>query len=103
MTLLSDGLRLKEEGKDRVEWNNQDFVAAVRAKAREIALENGHVSVDDLHKWADAMGIYPAHKNCWGTVFRGKDWVFVTWVQSTRATARGRWVRAWGVRDRWHF
>ncbi len=102
MTLISDGLRegrkLKEEGKEKVAWNNQDFLTLMRSRAKEIAREKGGCSTNELHEYADKVGVKPTHTSTWGTIFLKADWVPYEWVESNRPEAHGRWIRVWRPR-----
>jgi len=54
---VTSGAALKEEGLGPIEETNSDWVRLLRAKAVEIAIENGEVHIDDLRRFADAEGL----------------------------------------------
>jgi hypothetical protein len=111
---VTSGAALKEEGLGLVEDKNSDWVRLLRAKAVEIAIEHGEVHIDDLRRFADAEGLAPEqfcdkcleggcdrlHKNAWGAVFRGKNWIFTgRYRKSEYTTNHTRECKVWMYAD----
>jgi len=92
-----NGKQLKEQGQIRVEVNNQEFVDAMRFNARLIAKQNGSVSTDDLRAVADRLNLKPKHPNCWGSIFRGKEFQPLGFIQSKIPSNHARVIREWEV------
>jgi len=71
---LREGRRRAEEGLDRVEAHQSDFVRRMREEAIAIAWTQGSVTADDIRQRAAELGLKPRHKNSWGAIFRGPGW-----------------------------
>ncbi len=103
MTLdLFDTIKAKlerDKGLDKVEGNNDSFVHRMRAHAKHIAQRTGHVTSDDLRRYASSHGLEPKHPNAWGAVFRGKQWICIGRRKSTLASNHAREIRIWGLRQ----
>lgn len=91
---------LKVEGIDRVARHNEDWLDRVRREAMRIDSIRGQVSSADLREWADSTGDHPNHKNAWGAVFRGREWVPVGWTKSRHPDGHARTIRLWSYRGR---
>jgi len=92
-----NGKQLKEQGQIQVEANNQEFVDAMRFNARLIAKQNGSVSTDDLRAVADRLNMKPKHPNCWGSIFRGKEFQPLRSFPSKILSNHGRSIIEWGL------
>jgi hypothetical protein len=86
----------------------------LRKKAVEIAIDTGEVHIDDLRRYADSKGLAPeqfcdkcreggcdrVHKNAWGAVFRGKNWIFTgRYRKSDYTTNHTRECKVWMYAD----
>lgn len=93
---LQLGLELRDQGIESVSRNNDQWLKAMRARARQIARARGTVSSDDIHEYADALGWHPNHRNAFGAIFR-VGFRHVDWMKSTRPEARGRDIKTWAI------
>ena len=93
------GLDLRDRGLDSVEGNSMTFQEQMRAEAIRICRLKGWVDSDDLREYAEAEGIEPHHKNAWGAVFRGNDWVTVGITNSRVPTNHARLIRRWAYKE----
>jgi hypothetical protein len=89
------GEQKKEEGRDRVEANNLEWLDWMRFHAVELVKWTGSVTTDDLHEIADKLGRQPTHKNAWGCIFREERWERTGYVKSKRPTANARPIGVW--------
>jgi len=94
---LLAGLKARDAGIKQVSENGPAFLSWARTRAREIFLEKGQVSADDLRVAARAEGISPHHQNVWGAVFKSREWVAVGRKQSKFATNNARWIMIWAI------
>ena len=86
----------RDEGLRQVSTNNERFLKAARDTAKRIAAVQGTVTMDEVRKQCPWE---PLHPNAWGSVFRGKDWVFTgEYVQSQNVSRRGGMQRVWRLR-----
>lgn len=92
---LSEGSRLRDEGKARVAAKNRAFIDQMRSEARCISRRDGSVSIDALRSYAESIEWEPTHRNAWGTVFKGRGWKAIGWQQSRIPTNRARVIRVW--------
>ena len=92
---LEEGVKRREEGKDRVSENADDWLSWIRAHAVTISAERGGVSAGDLRRVADMFNRQPHHPNAWGAVFRGKHWKHVGYIPNAKPSAHARIVRVW--------
>jgi hypothetical protein len=98
-----EGLLLKEEGQDRVEENNAEFVQIMRSVAVGLAKVRPYITTDMLQDWAEWEGISPKHPNAWGSLIRpgmavdesGLKWEACGFQTSKRRSAHGRIIRRW--------
>lgn len=96
---LHAGLAEKQLGLDLVEANAQTFVETMRSYAREFARKNVTVTSDDLRDYADEIGFHPHHKNAWGAVFRGDDWMQIGYTKSRRRSNHARVIGVWALKQ----
>ena len=89
----------KKAGIDRVEEHNLSFVELMRREARRIARATGKVSSDDLRRYARVSGLEPEHPNCWGSVFRGPEWVCIGRMKSKLVSNHAREIRVWAQKE----
>ena len=88
---MSTATELKEAGMEKVALNNEEFLDTIRKFASRYATEHGSVTTDDLHKYADAFGVYPKHHNAWGAVFAQKHlWTPIGYQPSERPESHAR-------------
>ncbi len=101
MTKLSlVGEQKKEEGRNRVEAANEEWLDWMRYHAREIARWTGSVTTDDLHEIADSFKRQPTHPNAWGCVFRNKKtWKRTDYRPSKRPDAHYRLISVWELQE----
>ena len=86
---------LRADGQARVERNAGETFDMLRDLARDESRRNGSVTADRLRELASIHGIEPHHFNVWGAVFRGRHWVKVREVVSTRPEGHGNRVFEW--------
>lgn len=94
---LLAGLEARNEGLERVEMSNQEFVGTMRSYARRICMSSkeGFVTSDALRIKADELGIYPNSPNAWGAIFSGNDWKCVGRQKSTYKSNHAREIKQW--------
>lgn len=92
---LFAGKRRQREGIAKVASNNSTFKDLLRAKAIQLSLERGSVSIDELRVYCEENGIRPAHHNAYGSIFRGKEWELVGRKPSEFPSNHGREIRIW--------
>ena len=76
-----------------------EFVRRMRAKAKLKAYMWGSVTSDDLRISAKNLNLEPTHPNCWGAIFRSKEFKAIGYTQSTTASCHGRTIRVWALND----
>jgi hypothetical protein len=89
------GQRLKEQGLNLVESNNQSFVDAMRELARAVIKYKGTCSMDDLRVLAEDYGIEPNHPNAYGAVFNNKEFKAVDRIPSVIPSNHYRKINLW--------
>lgn len=100
MTQLTlTGELLKQAGLDQVTASNETFVESMRQIARGMSILKGQVCTDDLREAAEKAGLKPSHVNCWGSIFRGPQWVIVGRKYSTYPSTHGREIKIWKWED----
>lgn len=92
---LLEGLARQARGIHAAEGRCWGFVERVRERARQVALERGEVSADDLRPWARARGITPPHPNAWGAVFKAPGFRAIGRRRSRWITNNARWITVW--------
>jgi hypothetical protein len=94
------GEQKKEEGRDRVEAANEEWIDWIRYHAQEIARWTGTVTTDELHEIADSFKRQPTHANAWGCIFRNKRvWVRTDYRPSKRPNAHYRPIGVWKLKE----
>lgn len=87
---LFEGIRLRDIGVGKVYLNNFEWVDEARKTAKELAVKQGIVSIDEV------LSICPrpenVHPNSTGAIFREKIWVKVGFKQSEKPSAHARVV-----------
>lgn len=93
MSQISVGRELRDQNLARIEQGrHQDWVAAARAKAVEIAKAKGRVSINDLRKEIELPP--DAHPNTWGAVMKTPELrASGQYESATHAAAHARVVR----------
>lgn len=94
----SAGEQLRDRGIARVESRDPSLAEVLRARARLIAAEQGRVTIDDVRDWMDAQGLVAPHKNFYGAIFIGPDWVCVGREPSRRVENHGHRNNVWALR-----
>lgn len=94
----------KQLALDYLEDRNGTFVQTMRSVAKIKAQQNGEVTTDDLREWIEEYGIKkglpePTSMNAMGTIFRGKEWVFVRFTKSRLVQGHGNLIRVWRLKD----
>lgn len=87
--------QLKEEGIEKVELSNQEFLDKARDVAKRFARTYKEVSSDDIRSWAQATGLKPAHQNAWGAVFKHPAFEPCGFTTSDWPSTHGRVIRTW--------
>jgi hypothetical protein len=93
------GLERKKKGLDAIEAGSDGWVHRARAAARRIARERERVTADDVREWAYRAGDEPGSPNAYGAIFRGKEWVEVSFTQSKHETNNARRIIVWTLRE----
>jgi hypothetical protein len=94
------GEQKKEEGRNRVEAHNEEWLDWIRYHAKELARWTGTVTIDDLRKIADNFDRQPTHPNAWGCVFRNKRvWERIEYRPSKRPDAHHRPIGVWRLKE----
>lgn len=92
---LADGLAAKRDGLALVEAHNQRWVDRMRQYAREISVQSGHVTIDNLRIIADKLGLHPPTPKIWGAIFHSHEWKHIDWQRSAWPTNKGRHIQVW--------
>ncbi len=98
---INSAAELRDRGIEIAAENNPTLLEKARIAAREIALERGEVTSDDVFQRMYLRGEHPELLgNAAGSVFRGSEW---NWtgkvVPSERINARCRLIRIWRLRS----
>ena len=96
------GASERDEGMNRVEKNNDEFVQVARDVAEDLARRNGMVCADQTREITEAYGIFPNHHNAWGPVFRGHPGLKAApagWKYSERPANHRSKQMWWVLRD----
>lgn len=96
---LFEGERRKVLGRSRVEANSIEWIDEIRAAAKRRCHRYGQVSIDDLRVYADTHDRHPHHRNSWGAVFKGAEWIAVGYVKSRYTTNNARRITVWRLRE----
>lgn len=91
----NQGKLFRDEGIERVEMNNPEFVSAMRLVALQHAQKHGTVTADDLRAVASERGIEPLHPNAWGSVFNTPALKPVGFTHSKTPSCHARVIRVW--------
>lgn len=95
MTLLS-GLRRKHHGQLRMECCDRDWIRQMRDRARAISQSLGSVSTDNLRRLVEDGDMPPpVMPQSWGTLLRGKCWVYIGQEMSLHASNHGRRINVY--------
>lgn len=94
---MNQGDYLKNRGLDLVESNNVEFVAALRKEAIKLIKKHGQVSIDELRAFANMKRIKPKHCNCFGAIFRSKEFKSIGFKKSQLPSNHSRVVGIWGL------
>ena len=89
------GMRLRERGLDAVENSHLTWVEAMREQAKRVSLATGHVSADEIRKYARSIQWNPESPNAYGAVFRGKAWRCIGRKKSDHPGNHAREIRIW--------
>ena len=92
---FEQGQSLKQHGQDMAGWGSLNFVVTMREVAKQMSLEKGSVTIDDLRVYAVQHGLQPTHPNAWGTLFIEKGWLRLEDTKSGIRSNRNRRVGIW--------
>lgn len=92
-----NGKQLKEQGLALVESHNTEFVAKMRRYAIGVIKRKGIVSIDEVRAYADKKKLEPKHCNCFGAIFKTKEFKAVGRKQSKIPSNHSRSVIIWGL------
>lgn len=95
-----EGERLKKEGMERASLNRKELLCAARCFAIGIARKCGSCSIDDVQVELEANGMSSEDLgNAAGSIFTPRrEWEFVCWEPSKRASNHSRYIRRWRLR-----
>ncbi len=94
---MINGQELKQIGLDLVSSHNPAWLGRMRTHARHCARTYGAVSADDIRVFAEQTNDHPAHGNCYGAVFRGREWRCIGRKRSAIASNHAREIRIWAL------
>ena len=90
------GSALKAAGQAAAEATDPDFVAILREQAKLMSSRDGSVTMDALRMWAVGQGLYPKHKNVWGSVLsRRAGWTIIGYQPSVIESTHARIIAVW--------
>ena len=92
---LFTGEALKEIALDGLEIKHGDFLGTARSVATCLIRKDGQASADGVRKIMDDLGMEAPSPAVWGALFKSKEFQFVGWVKSTRASNHARPIRSW--------
>lgn len=96
MTTLTTGLARKQRGQNSMECWDRDWIRQMRDRARAISLSLGSVSTDNLRRLVeDGEMPPPIMPQSWGTLLRGKCWVYMGQEMSAHASNHGRRINVY--------
>jgi hypothetical protein len=76
---------------------SDQFTAIMISHAKRVIRRKGHVTADDLRRYAAKHGIEPRHPNAWGMVFTLAKFTPIGFQVSTWPSSRGRAIRRWAA------
>lgn len=94
---LAAGIDGKIAGMTLAESHRATLLLTARSAARLIARNKGVVTIDDVVEAMTERG-HDLLGNASGSVFKGKDWEFVRFVNSRRVSNHARIVREWRLK-----
>ena len=89
----------KEAGMLRAANANGDMLAIFRSIAVRLSCDNRQISIDDVRKEAERVGIKYTPGNYLGSIFKGAHWDCCGFKPSTHAGSHGRMVRVWRIKQ----
>lgn len=92
------GELLKIKGMKKAASHHNQELLYIQGLARITSRRKGIISVDDVREAAGHEGHPWGLQNATGSIFKGKDWVFMGFAKSKRPAAHSRIVRTWRVR-----
>ncbi len=98
---IQEGTAQRDAGMDRAARSRWLLLAMARDFAKMVALSRSSriATADDVMESLKKLGYEPKRLgNAAGSIFRGKEWEFVGWVNSTRPTNHARPIRVWRLR-----
>lgn len=96
MTTLAEGLTRKQRGQDTMEGCDRDWIRQMRDRAVAISLSLGSVSTDNLRRLVgDGEMPPPVMPQSWGTLLRGKCWVYMGQKMSAHTSNHGRRINVY--------
>lgn len=92
----AESRRQAEVGIGLASENNPGILAVAKKIAKEIAIERGEVTADDVQERLMRLGYRSdALGNAAGAVFRGREWQAIRTISSSRINAHSRLIRVW--------
>ena len=95
---LAAGAAARDRGLSLVESRDRSLAEILRDEARRIARTAGTVTIDDVRDFADEHGFAAPHKNFWGCIFRGDEWIAVGSEPSGRVGKHAHRNTVWRLR-----
>lgn len=90
--------RLKAMGMESCARHYRDQLLKAQRIAVDLAREKGPITSDDVRDEASRRGLVLSFDKNWsGSVFRGKEWVKVGYVQSRHSGGHGRVIAKWAL------
>jgi len=96
MTQLAIGLARKQRGQDTMESLDHEWITKAREYAKNISLAMGSVTTDAIQMMVrDGEMPAPTKPQAYGSIFRGKHWMYFGRERSVIVTNHGRFVVLW--------
>jgi len=95
---LLGGEQAKIYGMNLVEFNGEGFVKSMRELARKLLKETDYITIDDLRIISDRYDIKPHHSNCYGAIFKTKEFEACGMQKSEIVSNHARRVMKWRLK-----
>ena len=92
---MIQGDLLRDAGIEQVESHNTEWLKWARDEAAYISAHNGNVTTDHIRRLSNILAYYPHHSNCWGAIFKGKEWKPIGHTKSKIPSNHSRRIRVW--------
>lgn len=94
--MLKTESSLRAAGMESCARHYRDQLLRAQRIAVDLAREKGVVTSDDVREEAERRGMVLSFGKNWvGSIFKGKEWVKVGYVQSRHAGGHGRIIAQW--------